>query len=136
MLVFFKELIENFFIHIISAKDLLFFVLWCIMDTVLFLTITRDFNLKSKDAKNKQILILQYKQIILSALLVLCINIFIKNSSIPVGDLFKTVGFELEINTETTLSILLTLLYIPTLFKITKEFKKNSEKKNKVEEEK
>ena len=136
---FLHELVTNFFIHIISAKDLLFFIIWCILDTVLFLTVTKDFTLNTdtekRKIKNKMVLILQYKQIILSALLVFCINIFIKNSDIPITDLLKTLGLELEINTQTTLSILLTLLYIPTFFKISREFKKNNEKKNKVEEE-
>lgn len=137
LILFLKDLGENFFLHIITLKDLTFFIIWCFLDSILYLTITQDFclsNNKKQKLKNKIVVHLQLKQLILSALLVFCINIFLKNSNVPLVEIFNSAGFDSDINPSDTLSWLLTFLYIPTLFKITKEFKKNQDHRKKYED--
>lgn len=133
-------MIFSFFNYIISLKDLLFFILWIVIDTTLFFIITKDFTIteeneplkeKKRKARKKRVIDLQLNHITISFLLVLTINVFIKNTSLPLSQILGSVGIEADI--KDSFGILITILYLPTFFKISQEFKKNSERKKKEE---
>lgn len=129
------------FLYIISLKDLSFFIVWCLIDTILYFITTKDYTLSKLDNLNaekkrkfrkKRVMQLQKTQIIVAFLFVITINIFIKNSNLPLNNIISSIGLEIDI--EDSFGALIMLLYLPTFLKIFQEFKKNSERKKKEEE--